>query len=123
VTVEWNDKLPIYKQLRELVVARILDGSFCECTAVPSVRQVSAEYKINHLTVAKAYQELVDAGILEKQRGRGMFVVEGAQSLLSNSEQEEFLAVELPAFIERVKLLDLDMDAVIGKLQYTGEKS
>lgn len=123
MTIEWHDKLPIYKQLRELVVARILDGSFCECHAVPSVRQVSAEYKINHLTVAKAYQELVDEGILEKQRGRGMFVVEGAQNLLSNSEQEEFLAVELPAFIERVKLLGLDIDAIVGKLQQTGEKS
>ncbi len=123
MTFEWNDKLPIYKQLRELVVARILDGSFCECEAVPSVRNVSAEYQINHLTVAKAYQELVDQGILEKQRGRGMFVVEGARNLLSDNEQEEFLAVELPAFRERVKLLGLDMNAVIGKLQQTGEKS
>jgi GntR family transcriptional regulator len=121
VSVEWNDKLPIYKQLRELVVARILDGSFCECEAVPSVRQVSSEYQINHLTVAKAYQELVEEGILLKQRGRGMFVVEGARCLLSDNEQEQFLAEELPAFIDRVNMLGLDMNAVISKLQKTGD--
>lgn len=123
MTFEWNDNLPIYKQLRELVIARILDGSFSEGEAVPSVRQVSAEYQINHLTVAKAYQELVEEAILVKKRGLGMFVVDGAQSLLSNNEQAQFLSEELPAFIERIKMLGLDINTVIEQLQNTGEKS
>ncbi len=104
-------------------MARILDGSFRECEAIPSVRQVSAQYQINHLTVAKAYQELVDERILEKQRGRGMFVVQGARKLLSNKEQQQFLNEELPAFIERMKLLDLNIDEIISKLQKIEEES
>ncbi len=121
MTIEWNDKQPIYRQLREMVIARILDGSFCECEAVPSVRQVSAEYQINHLTVAKAYQELVDEGVLEKRRGRGMFVVKGAQVQLSNNEQDQFLNEELPAFAERARLLGIDMQALVEHLKNTGE--
>lgn len=74
MSVEWNDKQPIYRQLRELVVQRIMDGSFAEGEPVPSVRQVASDYQINHLTVGKAYQELVDTGLLEKRRGLGMFV-------------------------------------------------
>lgn len=104
-------------------MARILDGSFREGEAIPSVRQVSAQYQINHLTVAKAYQELVDERILEKQRGRGMFVIQGARKLLSNKEQQQFLNDELPAFIERMKLLDLNIDEIISKLQKIEEES
>ena len=68
MSIEWNDNQPIYRQLRELVVERIMDGSFAEGEAVPSVRQVASDYQINHLTVAKAYQELVEDGLLEKRR-------------------------------------------------------
>ena len=117
MTIEWNDNQPIYRQLRELVVERIMDGSFAEGDAVPSVRQVAADYKINHLTVAKAYQELVDDGLLEKRRGLGMFVVEGARISLTSNEQEKFLTEELPAFAERVQILGLDMATVAKELR------
>ena len=94
-----------------------MDGSFAEGDAVPSVLQVAADYKINHLTVAKAYQELVDDGLLEKRRGLGMFVVEGARISLTSNEQEKFLTEELPAFAERVQILGLDMATVAKELR------
>jgi GntR family transcriptional regulator len=117
VSVEWKDNQPIYRQLRDLVIERVLDGTFTEGEAVPSVRQVAADYNINHLTVAKAYQELVDNGLLEKRRGLGMFVLEGAQCALSKNEQQKFLQEELPAFVERVQVLGMDMNEVTEQLQ------
>lgn len=123
MTIEWNDNLPIYKQLRDVVVERIMDGSFAEGDAVPSVRQVAADYQINHLTVAKAYQELVEDTLLEKRRGLGMFVVVGAREKLTNNEQHKFLEDELPAFAERVQMLGMDMDIVAQKLRAIGEPS
>jgi len=122
VSIEWNDKQPIYKQLRQLVVERIIDGSFHEGEAVPSVRQVATDYQINHLTVAKAYQELVELGLLEKRRGLGMFVIEGAQQALTGNEQQKFLEEELPAFVERVHMLGVDLKVVVEKLSELGEQ-
>jgi GntR family transcriptional regulator len=123
MTFEWNDNQPIYRQLRELVLERIMDGSFAEGNAVPSVRQVAADYQINHLTVAKAYQELVDDGLLEKRRGLGMFVIDGARESLTNNEQQKFLNDELPAFAERAQLLGMDMEMVAEKLRAIEEQS
>jgi GntR family transcriptional regulator len=120
VSIEWNDNQPIYRQLRDLVIERILDGSFPEGEAVPSVRQVASDYNINHLTVAKAYQELVDEGLLEKRRGLGMFVLSGAREMLTDNEQQKFLQEELPAFAEKVHRLGLDMDTVTQRLRTAG---
>jgi len=114
--MEWNDSQPIYRQLRDLVIERVLDGSFPEGEAIPSVRQVATDFRINHLTVGKAYQELVDMGLLEKRRGLGMFVASGARSNLSDDEQRRFLSEELPAFAERVRLLGLNMNDVSQRL-------
>lgn len=122
MSIEWNDNQPIYRQLRELVVERIMDGSFAEGEAVPSVRQVASDYQINHLTVAKAYQELVEDGLLEKRRGLGMFVIDGARGSLTDNEQQKFLADELPAFAERVQKLGMDFNVVAQKLREIGEK-
>jgi GntR family transcriptional regulator len=116
VSIEWNDNQPIYRQLRDMVVQRIMDGTFAEGEAVPSVRQVASDYNINHLTVAKAYQELVDDGLLEKKRGLGMFVLTGAREALSKNEQQKFLEDELPAFVERIHMLGLEMTAVTSML-------
>lgn len=121
--MEWNDKQPIYRQLRDLVVERIIDGSFAEGEAVPSVRQIATDYQINHLTVAKAYQELVDIGLLETRRGLGMFVITGAKKSLTEQEQQKFLTDELPAFVDRVKKLGIDIDMVAKKLREVGENS
>jgi GntR family transcriptional regulator len=123
MTIEWTDKQPIYKQLRSLVVRRIMDGSFAEGNAIPSVRQVASDYQINHLTVGKAYQALVDAGLLEKRRGLGMFVKSGARTALTCYEQEEFIDTEVPAFVERVQALGMDMDEVVKLLHNCGGDS
>lgn len=123
MSIEWNDNLPIYRQLRDLVIQRILDGSFAEGEAVPSVRQVASDYNINHLTVAKAYQELVDDGLLEKRRGLGMFVLNGAREQLTSNEKKKFLEEELPAFADRVRNLGLDMDTVAERLRVQGGRS
>jgi GntR family transcriptional regulator len=120
VNFEWNDSQPIYRQLRDLVLERIMDGSFAEGDAVPSVRQVAADYQINHLTVGKAYQELVDEGLLEKRRGLGMFVTAGARSALTSNEQERFLRDEVPAFADRVRVLGLPMKDVVNLLMESG---
>lgn len=109
----WNDDIPIYKQLRERIAARILDGSFKEGEAIPSVRTVAAESKVNHLTVAKAYQELVDEGVLEMKRGRGMFVVDGARNTLLSDEREKFIRDELPALVTRLASLNITVDNLI----------
>ena len=112
--VTWNDQQPIYKQLKEKVVELIIDGEVSEGEAVPSVRQVAADYQINPLTVSKAYQELVDESILEKRRGLGMFVTDSAQEKLLQSEKNHFLEVEWPKIKQRIERLGLSVDALIG---------
>lgn len=120
---QWSDDQPIYRQLQQEVTNLILRGEVSEGEALPSVRQLSADYRINHLTVAKAYQALVDAGLLEKRRGLGMFVAEGARAQLQASERERFLEVELPGFWQRAQNLGLNEKTLIDKIRQLGEKS
>ncbi len=104
---EWNDNQPIYRQIRDRVVAMILDGVLKEGDPLPSVRTVAAELRVNPLTVLKGYQQLVDEQLVETKRGRGMFINEGARAMLRNSERQRFLAEEWPkvsATIERLGL-------------------
>jgi GntR family transcriptional regulator len=112
----WNNDQPIYKQLRDRVAGLIMDGAIAEGQAVPSVRQVSAEQKINHITVAKAYQELVDEGVLEMRRGRGMFVLDGARVKLVAAERTKFEEVEVPALVERLAHLGMSLDELHAAL-------
>src|ERR1700751_3017727 len=88
--LEWNDSQPIYRQLRDRDVAMILDGALKEGDPLPSVRNVAAEYRVNPLTVLKGYQHLVDEGLVETRRGRGMFVNPGARAALLTAERERF---------------------------------
>lgn len=104
---EWNDNQPIYRQLRDRVVAMILDGVLKEGDALPSVRNVAAEYRVNPLTVLKGYQQLVDEELVEKKRGLGMFIKEGARSLLLQGERQKFLADEWPRIYETIQRLGL----------------
>ncbi len=94
---EWNDSQPIYRQLRDRVVAMILDGVLKEGDPLPSVRKVAAEYRVNPLTVLKGYQQLVDEQLVESRRGLGMFINAGARNLLLQGERQKFLAEEWPA--------------------------
>ena len=104
---EWNDSQPIYRQLRDRVVAMILDGVLKEGDPLPSVRTVAAEYRVNPLTVLKAYQELVDEELVEMKRGLGMFVKAGARDLLLKGERQKFLTEEWPRVAEKIQRLGL----------------
>src|SRR5210317_497775 len=107
---KWNDNQPIYRQLRDRVVAMILEGVLKDGDALPSVRNVAAEYRLNPLTVLKGYQELVDENLVEKRRGLGMFVTDGARTALLADERRRFLEKEWPNVIDRIRRLDLDVD-------------
>lgn len=123
---DWDDSQPIYRQLRERIVSLIIDGVLKEGEAIPSVRQVASEYRINHITVSKAYQELVDEDLLQKRRGLGMFVAEGAQDKLLQRERRQFMEVEVTALLERMKRLGVSADdliALLNKKETNKEKS
>jgi GntR family transcriptional regulator len=105
--LEWNDSQPIYRQLRDRVVAMILDGVLNEGDPLPSVRTVAAEHRVNPITVLKAYQELVDEQLVESKRGRGMFVNTGARSLLLQAERQKFLAEQWPRISATIQRLGL----------------
>ena len=105
---KWNEDQPIYRQLRDRVVAMILEGVLGDGDALPSVRNVAAEYRLNPLTVLKGYQELVDEGLVEKKRGRGMFVMAGAQQQLLKDERQRFLQTEWPQVLASINRLGLD---------------
>ena len=111
---EWNDNQPIYRQLRDRVVAMILDGVLKEGDPLPSVRNVSAEYRVNPLTVLKGYQELVDEELVEKRRGLGMFVRDGARRLLLRGEREKFLHEEWPRIYENIQRLGLTAEELLN---------
>lgn len=111
--MKWNDNTPIFRQLKEKVVELIIDGEVSEGEAVPSVRQVAVDYQVNPLTVSKAYQELVDSEILEKKRGLGMFVTQGAKKKLFESEKKAFLEIEWPKISKRMKRLGFSLEQLI----------
>ena len=104
---EWNDNQPIYRQIRDRVVAMILDGVLKEDDPLPSVRNVAAEYRVNPLTVLKGYQQLVDEGLVESRRGRGMFINAGARNLLLQGERQMFLGEEWPRVYATIQRLGL----------------
>ena len=110
---EWNDSQPIYRQLRDRVVAMILDGVLKEGDPIPSVRNVAAEYRVNPLTVLKGYQELVNEGFVETKRGLGMFVKAGARSLLLRGERQKFLAEEWPRVYATIQRLGLKAEELL----------
>ena len=111
---EWNDSQPIYRQLRDRVVAMILDGDLKEGDPLPSVRNVSSEHRVNPLTVLKGYQQLVDEGLVEARRGLGMFVKDGAAKLLLQGERERFLNEEWPRVRETIDRLGLSPEELFA---------
>ena len=113
----WNDSQPIYWQLKERTVAMILDGTLSEGEALPSVRNVASEFQLNPITVSKSYQALVDEGLVEKRRGLGMFVLEGARKKLITSERDKFLNEEWPSTLNRISQLGLTVEELLIKAQ------
>ena len=118
---EWNDSQPIYRQIRDRVVAMILDGVLQEGDPLPSVRVVATESRVNPLTVLKAYQQLADERLVEKRRGLGMFINDGARNLLLQGERERFLSDQWPEI--RATILRLGLaDQLLGAAEATGRK-
>ena len=117
MTTQWNDSQPIYWQLKERTIAMILDGTLKEGVALPSVRTVASDFQLNPITVSKSYQALVDEGLVEKRRGLGMFVCEGARKKLLASERARFLEEEWPATLNRIEQLGLDAETLLGPLK------
>jgi GntR family transcriptional regulator len=113
---EWNDGQPIYRQLRDRVAAMILDGVLHEGDPLPSVRTVAAEYRINPLTVLKSYQHLVDEQLVEKKRGRGMFINTGARAVLLQAERQKFLSDQWPGIRATIRRLGLDPRELLGAI-------
>jgi GntR family transcriptional regulator len=110
---EWNDSQPIYRQLRDRVVAMILDGVLKEGDPLPSVRNVAAEYRVNPLTVLKGYQQLVDEGLVATRRGLGMFINTGARGLLLQGERQKFLGEEWPRIHATIQRLGLNAEELL----------
>ena len=114
MNLDWNDAQPIYRQLRDRVVAMMLDGDLREGDPLPSVRQVASDLRVNPLTVLKSYQGLVDEQLIEKRRGLGMFVCPGARQLLLADERERFLNTEWPRVVETIQRLGLDPKVLLS---------
>ena len=113
MSIAWNDNAPIYRQLKERVVGMMLDGVLKPGDALPSVRQIAADYQLNPITVSRAYQELADEALVEKRRGLGMYVTDGARDKLLSSERERFLKEEWPAMLERIRRLGLNLEQLL----------
>lgn len=120
---DWNDNQPIYVQLREKVIGLILDEVLKDGDALPSVRAVSADYRVNPITVSKAYQTLVDDALISKKRGLGMFVEEGARAKLLESEKQKFIQQEWPEIIRRIQRLGLSAEDLFSEKQEEGDRS
>jgi len=122
MSTAWNDSTPIYRQLRDRVVAMILDGVLKQGDPLPSVRQVAGDFQINPITVSKAYQELVDESLVEKRRGLGMYVTDGARAALLKSERERFLREEWPILHARLARLGLSLKQLMDEARHEDSK-
>ena len=111
---DWNNNAPIYRQLKDRIVAMLLDGLLKPGDALPSVRQIAADFQLNPITVSRAYQELADATLVEKRRGIGMYVTDGAREKLIVSERERFLREEWPQMLERIRRLGMNMEELLS---------
>jgi GntR family transcriptional regulator len=107
MSIQWSDNSPIYRQLKDRLVSMMLDGDIKPGDALPSVRQIAAEYQLNPITVSRAFQELADENVVEKRRGLGMYMSENAKDQLLSSEKQRFLQEEWPAIAERIRRLGL----------------
>jgi GntR family transcriptional regulator len=117
---QWSDGAPIYRQLKDRVIAMMLDGLLKPGDALPSVRQVAAEYQLNPITVSRAYQELADEALVEKRRGLGMYVTEEAAKKLLGNERDRFLREEWPLVLERIQRLGLSMQELLEPVRNDG---
>jgi len=120
VAIAWHDNAPIYRQLKARIIGMLLDGVLVPGDALPSVRQIAADYQINPITVSRAYQELAEESLVEKKRGIGMYVSSGAREKLLSTERAHFLNEEWPATLERMRRLELDVEQLLNSAKNGG---
>ena len=111
---DWNNNAPIYRQLKDRIIAMLLDGLLKPGDPLPSVRQIAADFQLNPITVSRAYQELADATLVEKRRGIGMYVTDGAREKLIVSERARFLQEEWPQMVERIRRLGMNTTELLS---------
>ncbi|MCG6401649.1 GntR family transcriptional regulator [Vibrio fluvialis] len=114
---EWQDNQPIFRQLADKITEQILQGIWPEGEPLPSVRTVSADLKINHLTVMKGYQLLVDEGLVEKRRGQGMYVASGAMNQLKTQQRQQFLEQQIPKIAATLTQIDMSLEDFMQQLK------
>ena len=117
---DWNNNAPIYRQLKDRIVAMLLDGLLKPGDPLPSVRQIAADFQLNPITVSRAYQELADATLVEKRRGIGMYVTDGAREKLIVTECERFLQEEWPQMVERIRRLGMNTSELLSAANIGG---
>lgn len=122
MSADWHDNAPIFRQLKARVVEMMLDGVLSPGDPLPSVRQIAAEFQLNPITVSRAYQELADEQLVEKRRGIGMYMVEGAREKLLETERNRFLHEEWPAIVERMTRLGLNTSDLLAAAGVGGRK-
>ncbi len=122
MSTDWNDSEPIYRQLKARVVSMLLEGIIGPGGQLPSVRQIAADFQLNPITVSRAYQELVDDGLIEMRRGMGMFVTEGAPQKLLANERERFMQFEWPKSLDRMEQLGIDPEQLVSKMEKGSKK-
>jgi GntR family transcriptional regulator len=120
MSADWHDNSPIYRQLKTRVIEMMLDGVLMPGDPLPSVRQIAAEFQLNPITVSRAYQELADEQLVEKRRGIGMYMTEGAREKLLDSERKRFLHDEWPAIVERMTRLGLNTSDLLAAAKVDG---
>jgi len=111
----WNDTQPIFLQIRQQLIEMVLKETIPEGEALPSIRQIAMDLSVNPLTVTKAYQSLVDLGVVEKKRGLGMYVAKGARAKLLAHEREKFLAQDWPRIRVQIEALELNLKDLFDK--------
>lgn len=112
---DFHTSQPIFVQIRQRLIGMILRGTVGEGDALPSVRQIAADLSVNPLTVTKAFEALVDIGVVEKRRGLGMFVKTGAREQLLAHEREKFLTEDWPRIAAQIAALELDLSTLLTK--------
>jgi GntR family transcriptional regulator len=122
MSTDWNDSEPIYRQIKARVVTMLLEGLIAPGGQLPSVRQIAADFQLNPITVSRAYQELVDDGLIEMRRGMGMFVTEGAPQKLLANERERFMQLEWPRTLERMEQLGIAPEQLLSKIKKGGKQ-
>lgn len=109
---QWHDDLPIYRQLMQLLIGRIIDQTYPEGEMLPSVRQLASDCDVNPLTVAKAYKELARDGVTDRVRGEGLILRKGVRDMLLRRERNKFMKEEWPALRARLRRLGIDLETL-----------